>query len=159
VIDWKYLAGFADGEGCFSIGNHGSQMLFSLSQTESQSLVLDLIAEFYDKKGISYSWSYTPGYEKTNASYRLAVSGQSSLRKLVLGILPHLIVKRVDAEATLEFLNAKKRARLKREAECKFGHKRTEDNIYTHAKTGKKSCLECRRIRSRNLSIPGYAAP
>lgn len=164
-MKWSYLAGFVDGEGCFAVSNHGRQISLSIAQKEDQSLVIDLIAEKLKSNGISFHLGF--GTNNTGCDFkRIVISGQSDLKTLVLKLLPFLIVKRVDAEAALEFLAAKEEARLKREATCKYGHPRTKENTYVAPRTGKKSCLACRTYRSRtrdgsapDISIPGYAAP
>lgn len=154
-MKWSYVAGFVDGEGCFSVGSHGKQMSLTMAQRSDRAAVLDLIAAKLDYYNISYSWY--EGINNTGCKYtNLVISKQSSLKKIVLKLMPHLVVKRSDAEAALEWLKSKDEARKQRESFCKYGHPRTDENIYTHAKTGKRSCLMCREIRSKGRSVPGY---
>jgi hypothetical protein len=35
---------------------------------------------------------------------------------------------------------------------CGRGHDMSGENVYVHAKTGKRQCRECRRIRRREAS-------
>jgi hypothetical protein len=156
-MKWSYIAGFVDGEGCFSVGNHGKQISLAIAQRSDQALVLTLIGEKLKANEINFT--HSKGVNNTGCEFeRIIVTKQDHLRKFILKLIPFLVVKRPDAEAALEFLAAKDEARRTREATCKYGHLRTTENTYIAPGTGRKSCLVCRRERSRG-SVPGYVAP
>lgn len=157
-MNWQYVAGFVDGEGSINVSNHGKQLSLTIAQKTDQSFVLDVIGEFFHEHGIAFSEDGR--VNNTGCHYRrITVGQQAGLKKLLVKLLPFSIVKRGDIEAGLEFLLAQADARNRRQAACKYGHRRTKANTYTSPR-GRKSCLVCRRLRANGeqptLSVPGY---
>lgn len=146
-MNWNYIAGFVDGEGCFTLtpGNrNNAAMRFTVGQVEDNSLVLDLIADAFEEAGISYSWSFREASGRKQPFWTLIVSQQESVRKLCLKLLPFLVVKRVDAEASLEFVNSKLATRKTKAEICSRGHQQFPGSRYKN-----RACKECAKQDSR----------
>lgn len=157
-ITWSYMACLTDAEGSIFYAGRGKSLLqISWTQGEENSWWLDHITAFLSKEKISYSDSWAVNNGGHNFR-RIVVGEQRSVRKCLLKMIPHLILKEEKAVAGIEHLNEKEAAKERREATCKYGHPRTPENVYVQVSTGKASCLVCRRERGRG-SVPGYAAP
>jgi hypothetical protein len=149
-MDWHYVAGLFDGEGTISYGGKNrTQVAVAVTQSKPNVVLLEALADFLDDEEIVFSWGEQPKY------YRITISAQAEVRSCLDRMIPHLILKKDRAIEAIRFLDAKDQARNRRETACKYGHPRTPENTYIHEKTGKKSCLECRRIRASG-AIPGY---
>jgi len=154
-ISWQYIAGFVDGEGSFYTTGKGSRVRasFQIAQTEEHVLVLDKIADFLIKKNIDYSFQYYAQRGSTKPYYVVAINAQDSLKKFIEGIFDYLIIKRADAEASLEFLAVKKRQKEIKSQVCPHGHPKIEENRYTPPNRPHIFCCRmCRDLRSRKLN-------
>lgn len=143
MISWEYLAGFTDGEGSISYGNHGNQVQLTWSQSNVNIVALDAIVEFLEAHKISYSWDSR--VNNTGCEYsRVSIGSQSAVRKCLEEMVAHLTLKQDRAIEALKFLNSKDRAASRRKSHCKHGHHRTKETIYIHPTTGKMSCKVCK---------------
>lgn len=108
-MDWSYVAGFLDGEGSISLARGGSyrykgvrreptyRPAVSLSNTNRE--VLDAIATF-----VGIGKVHVHREERGNKTgFVYMLTGQRA-SKLLAGVLPHLIVKREQAEIALAFI-------------------------------------------------------
>lgn len=98
-MDWKYIAGFFDGEG--SISHNGSGYRLTISQTNEE--VLEAIRAF-TKTGKVLSITKRKPHWKDSWVYN--ISKQKDIEKFLLKISPNLIVKKPLALKVL--LNLKK---------------------------------------------------
>jgi len=109
-MDWQYLAGFTDGEGWIGWsegrekdrGGRGARMIWG----QKTKAPLDEIEVFLKEAGCNNPRLYqTPAYgERGIEMWMLAVSNCHDVRIVLLGLIPHLIVKKGKAEFVLEKL-------------------------------------------------------
>ena len=110
-MNWSYIAGFTDGEGCIGCrqsGKWGFYYPVSLAQSGCEGLeVLREIATFLEKEGVTAK-VYTRKAPLTGFSKRiqhsLYVGQRSSVEKFLRGVLPFLRVKRLKAQDALRML-------------------------------------------------------
>ena len=114
---WSYLAGMVDGEGCISIWRtrarntnyatnkitYGSFNCRIQIYNTSEALMKWLIANF----GGSYNTRTNVG-EKHKISYNWRPKGANNTKKMLLGILPYLVIKREQATLALEYVEMPK---------------------------------------------------
>jgi hypothetical protein len=149
-IDWKYLAGFFDGEGHIHIPNGGKNdrcVRIEFSQSEPRLFILALIQKFLDSHGIS-SKKYVYGGHGT-----VKVFKHEDAVKLLEHIAPKLILKRDDALKALTLLKSRPRRTNKR---CKRGHLWSKHAVYD--KNGVRQCGRCKTEwmrRHRALKVGG----
>ena len=107
-----YLAGFMDGEGCFSIVKtyqikrhvdgskiRGIRYHLHIKIANTNKAVLDWIVLHF---GGQVSTKMAQGSWKTR--YDLTITGNGSMERFILSILPYLIVKRKQALVALDFV-------------------------------------------------------
>ena len=121
-MDWAYLAGFTDGDGC--ITREVSKKTYHYSrlrwaQKESTSAVLDEIADFLRGFGLKVG---TSNFSVARAGHKypqrsLAITNAADTRIALRYMLPHLVVKRERAVEALILLDAVA------EAKAKYGNK------------------------------------
>jgi hypothetical protein len=146
-ISWGWLACFTDSEGSIHYSNSGRLLQISWSQSVKNEILLDVVADFLADRLIAFSDSY--GVNNSGVEFRRLVVGKQDSAQVVLErMLPYLILKREKAQEALKFLGLKRKEAKRRKARCKYGHERTPENIYVHPKTGKRSCVQCRREAS-----------
>ncbi len=92
MITWEYLAGFLDGEGCFKI--YGGYPRVTIGQNNLE--VLTKIKEFL---------FLTNTITLSRGCYYLQINSRYDVEHLIRGVMPHLIVKKDDAEAILNHWN------------------------------------------------------
>lgn len=99
-MDWAYIAGFFDGEGC--VGKY-AHFHVSLVQAEPQELVIYKIADFLTSQGLrpTVSASNSRRIKGHNRIHRVEMNRQSDVKVFLEGVLPYLIVKREKAEQIL----------------------------------------------------------
>jgi hypothetical protein len=105
-MDWPYIAGFFDGEGClhalgsFRKGTQGFRVTISQTQEE----VLKEIAAFLNANGIAAYVLRHRAKPRPDAksplkpAWNLWITERNSIRKFVEGVFPYLRVKRQRAE-------------------------------------------------------------
>lgn len=100
-MDWSYIAGFFDGEGCVHLHKRkcrGWRRCLTIGQKDPEPL--EVIQEFLYKQGINlrfYKYS-----NNGNAFYTLYVSKIRDIEKVIRNILPYLVIKREACEKMLD---------------------------------------------------------
>ncbi len=111
-VNWAYIAGFTDGDGCISYGvrvrNGWSNRWFCVrwGQTASNRMVIDEIAKFLHGKGIA-ARNVNVSVKKTRlgADYaELAVQRHEDVQAVLINMLPYLILKQGQAQEMLDVL-------------------------------------------------------
>ena len=112
-MDWSYIAGFFDGEGCvtYSRPHHNGNAYKAypyLTFSNTNRKVLERIKELLDVSGIrsrlnSFSRKYRAnlGWKEC---YTLNIYDKESVLTCIFAMHPHLIVKVVDVEWAWELL-------------------------------------------------------
>jgi len=95
---WAYLAGFADGEGCFRVYTRGP----GLTLAQKDPYVLE-----YIKLELELDLKLT----KSGAVYYLQINRQDVLIRIIEHILPYMLVKNKDAQVVLDWCKARQVAR------------------------------------------------
>ena len=112
MINDSYLAGFFDGEGTFYLGKQEkngiiypkAQVLLSQSGDRGKRLLVE-IQEIYGGKLYEH---LKPGQHKaTKFAYKLYWNKKEAI-ELIKVLLPHLILKKAEAEAVLQYLTRDK---------------------------------------------------
>jgi len=111
-MNWSYIAGFFDGEGCISKNGTGHpcgslSYVAMLPQSESRRIALDKIAEFLDTQKITYGFYKRKGKDRGpnfEQMYNIRVMKRESLMKFLEGVLPYLTVKKILAQDTRRLL-------------------------------------------------------
>jgi len=103
-MNWDYVAGFVDGEGCFYIYKTANKYFhgrFSIGQTELQ--ILEELQQFLAENAITADISYTsaPKSKSTTGMYNLRVTQRYSLKLLCETLIPLLKVKKEAARTVL----------------------------------------------------------
>ncbi len=107
---WAYLAGFTDGDGCITRETSKGSYHYARirwNQKESDSAVLDVIAEFLTRQGIKLT---SRNFTVSRAGHKypqreLGVTNAGDTRLVIRKLLPYLIVKRARAEEMLVILD------------------------------------------------------
>lgn len=107
TTDLAYLAGFVDGEGCFSAkGNRsGYGPRFSMSQKDSK--ILYWIQEEFQMGTIHH----------TGGMNRIYIGKKADLRRFILMLLPYLRLKKPQAELSLLMIDMEPKDRAKARVE------------------------------------------
>lgn len=93
-MNWAYLAGFVDGEGCLKTYQGYPRLTIGQKHPE----VLYRVKEFL---GIQNAITLSRG------CYYLQIQKKSQMKEVITNMLPFLIVKRQDALEILERLNGR----------------------------------------------------
>src|SRR5207244_3297270 len=110
-VDWAYLAGFTDGDGCISRElSKGTYRYARLrwAQKESSSAVLDEIAKFLSLRGLKVSKrNFSVAYKGHKYPQReLAITNADDTGVALEQMLPYLVLKRDRAIEALSVLRA-----------------------------------------------------
>lgn len=104
-MNWQYVAGFTDAEGCIHTRKDGRNIVISWTQSEPQEDVLRQIQVFLDEFDVVSLLSSQDRGGNTNIAWRLVVNRRASCSAVLKNILPFLVVKHkaaVSAVGTLE---------------------------------------------------------
>jgi hypothetical protein len=97
-VNWDYLAGFTDGEGCVELRQRSNGSLFTRlrwAQCEEQSWVLHEIESFLWEFGIAPTWETR--LQQGRSYCWLSVNRIDDVQFCLRKLLPSLIVKRERA--------------------------------------------------------------
>jgi hypothetical protein len=121
---WSYLAAMVDGEGCIAIWRtkarahdfatsgktYGSFNLRIQIYNTSEVLMKWLVANF---GGVYHSRIFES--DKVKNSYNWRPKGEANTKKMLLGMLPYLVIKREQATLALEYIALPRNCPDKRE--------------------------------------------
>jgi hypothetical protein len=117
-MDWAYLAGFTDGDGCITREcakgtYHYARIRWA--QKEANSAVLDEIANFLHSKGVKLTARNFSVCLKGHAypQRELGITNAGDTRTVLHEMLPYLILKRDRAIEALSVLDAVAEAKAK----------------------------------------------
>lgn len=123
-MDFSYVAGFFDGEGCVRTQYKSYTLQITIVQSTKQDAVLFEIRDFLRTQGIKANLFVADTSNGRYAPIRtLSIGDSASLIKFFNGVMPHLIVKKEKAIKALEWARAKQShkddiaARLRRAVE------------------------------------------
>lgn len=109
-MDWAYLAGFTDGDGC--ITRETSKRVYHYArirwaQRADSSIVLDVTAEFLRSHGIKVTLRNFSVARKGHKypQRELAITNAADTRTVLRELYPHLILKKARAAEALEILD------------------------------------------------------
>lgn len=114
-MDWSYIAGFFDGEGCVTYSRpRNNGVIYKqypyLTFSNTNEKVLASIQEFLSSSGIrsklnSFSRKHRSerGWKEC---YTLNIYDKHSVQECIYGMHPYLIVKALDAEWAMELLES-----------------------------------------------------
>lgn len=108
-VDWSYLAAMFDGEGCFSIYRHRGQSSngkpydSTAIRIEVCNTNLELMAWLIQCFGGKY---YSHRREKAHhkIAYYWRPAGRANSERVLLGVLPYLKMKKVQAQIALDYI-------------------------------------------------------
>jgi len=112
-MDWSYVAGFFDGEGCVTYSRpHNNGIAYKqypyLTFSNTNSKVLTTIQEFLTENGIRSKLSSFSRKHRSERGwkecYTLNIYDKRSVQECVYGMHPYLIVKILDVEWAMELL-------------------------------------------------------
>jgi hypothetical protein len=101
-VNWAYLAGFIDGEGCLGLRRVKTTIRPRITITNTNKEVLELIRGFVGSGSICKSRTKGEGWK---CAYRWQLEGKQSIGKVIDGVLPHLIVKREQGIVLKRFID------------------------------------------------------
>ena|ERR1700675_1667322 len=110
IKNLSYLAGLIDGEGCLSAWRYWNDKRTDCNPYYQYSCRLNVTntsLELMKQLIIHYGGSYRmtrPATTKHKARYEWRPKGKANLEKLLLGVIPHLLIKREQAELLLEWV-------------------------------------------------------
>lgn len=106
----SYLAGLIDGEGCLSAWRYWNKNRTDCSpyfqyscRLNITNTSLELMKQLIQYYGGGYRMT-RPANGKHKARYEWRPKGKKNLELLLLGIIPHLLIKREQAELLLEWV-------------------------------------------------------
>jgi len=109
-VTWAYLAGFFDGEGSLGCSQTRGGRIGSFRVTVAQSGregldVLSRARDFLAAEGVdAYVYSRKATGMGKRPMHYLCISAFHSLRRFLRGILPYVVVKRVNCQDTMRYL-------------------------------------------------------
>lgn len=99
--DWAYLAGFIDGEGCFTVHrNQGGQVYPRLIVSNTDPVYLKTLQE--ELGGKLHVQSHNP---PRKANYRWVVNGRDLIVEIYPQLMPYLRQKKREAKLSLKMLD------------------------------------------------------
>jgi len=116
--DWSYLAGLFDGEGCFSIAGSWKKRKYGGKESTKPFFHMNLLISLYNtdlgvmkwlitKFGGTYYVHHPSKAPNHKVGYSWHPKGAKNKELLLLGILPYLIIKREQAQISLEYVRLK----------------------------------------------------
>ena len=135
-----YIAGFWDGEGCFSLAN--GHIKLSLANTNP------MVMQFISRALFSGSIYNSLKERKRNYPQRpqlvLQIGAEPAIEAFCRLVLPYLIVKREECEVVLEYLEFKEELRLRRKYQQLHPTPADEQHLFS-------LCDKCQMLKRRSL--------
>jgi hypothetical protein len=112
--NWSYLAGLLDGVGCFTIagswkptkeGKHYLHMNLLISLYNNNLEVMHWLINHFGGTFYVHHPSEQPNHK---AGYSWHPKGANNKELLILGVLPYLIIKKEQAQISLDYIRLKK---------------------------------------------------
>lgn len=108
-MDWSYIAGFFDGEGCVQQNKNQTGRYYPyLDITNTNIKVLEEMAIFLRSNDIRCKvnklWRNRGGIKGLAPAHHLTIYDKESVTTCIFGMYPYLIVKLLDVEWALEIL-------------------------------------------------------
>jgi hypothetical protein len=107
-MNWAYIAGFFDGEGCVNYANSGSDRSYRIRLTFSQAQprgheLLGLMKTFFELNGYRLGKIHTSGRKKEwgKQGWQLQIVAKDSTRKIMENMLPYLHIKKIEVQDAL----------------------------------------------------------
>jgi len=102
-INWAYIAGFFDGEGCIYHQYDENRRMFrsKVQLTQREPLVLEEISKFLTAKGIAHV------VKDYGIQFRLEIYRQYDIGKFLKGVEPYVIVKLKKTNEMLAWLGTR----------------------------------------------------
>lgn len=107
-VNWGYVAGIIDGEGCIEVVCQQSRYIVRVTVCQQDVRLIKWLA---DHTGIKTTYRMRDERNKY-VTYQWRVAAQDDVRRLLQRIVRYLIVKREQAELALELLNGKSPVRV-----------------------------------------------
>lgn len=109
-MDWAYLAGFTDGDGCITREMAKRTYVYARirwAQKQSESEVLQEVAKFLRHNGIKVTERNFSVSRKGHKypQTELSITNAEDTRRVLIQLLPHLVVKRDRALEALSVMN------------------------------------------------------
>lgn len=165
MLNWSYIAGFFDGEGCICVPHSPvtvrGGIFISMVQTKYEgSLLIASIANFLQSNSIGCAVKHgiTPSNPKWASSHRVDITNWEDGVRFLSFVLPYLTIKKTQAQDTIRYhkiypyLPRKIVSFLRDESRtprvvCKFGHPLDGNNLYLY-KGRHKICRTCNRLKA-----------
>lgn len=164
VMNWQYIAGFFDGEGCVRIHQGGRNLSPQLSLHQSRDRGRSLLEEirlFLAENGIKSNLQkhrdYVTERNGIQSMYRLYIYNNQGALEFIKGVFPYIRIKKVECQDIWRWLimypsiNSSMFKRYPPErAMCSNGHALTSGNVYLQKQRGNvrtpmwKACRRCR---------------
>jgi len=103
-MNWCYVSGFFDGEGCAQFMNHNKSISFHQSG-ENGKQALERMRDFLRSEGIvgRMNKQENSGISKKCTMHRLKIASRRGIRKACEKMLPYLLVKKAAVQDILRF--------------------------------------------------------
>lgn len=114
-MNWAYIAGFLDGEGCFtiycrrrktksgvSIPSFEPRIVATNTNKEAMTKIAEFIGAYITPK------MKHPRKSNWNPLWELVIENKATIKRVLENCLPYLIIKRKQAEILLELLSIKR---------------------------------------------------
>lgn len=155
-MDWSYIAGFFDGEGCVSIGKN-KRPVCTIAQTNGDHRVIEKIQEFLRSNAIPTSVvDYVKRSPKHKPSKTLLITSSFAVEDFLSRCLPYLIVKRPKSEIALQQLRQPNLVRKARESSTEQAAREYALGELNRTEAASKYGVGYRRLsrKMKELGIP-----
>src|SRR5688572_23342742 len=102
-MNWSYIAGFFDGDGCVSIDVRQQKVYLIMSQKDVNSDVLDDMAIFLEARGITCCMRISK--HRVCNLVNLSNTTNEGAHQMLKCLVKHLIVKQDKAQQALHYLD------------------------------------------------------
>lgn len=118
-ITWEWLSGFYDGEGCLMMSKSTSKGYIryapQIDLVNTNHVVMQAIVDFLQQHNISVYVNYSKAHAKfhrdANRQHKqrmyIRIARMANVKLFLQYIEPHLILKKLNAQLLLEFVNTR----------------------------------------------------